>query len=153
MGTSKRRHPASIKPSGRGSDLIKTKSAMPQKEWLVTNSYKMALIGKLRSHPMFNKERRRQIFEDFPMLNEGNHNRTLLLLFLILVYCQTSLTKSPSMLRGGLVYQEKITQGPVYVNVESITLFRLTYPSILVESMQTLRSIANLYQKVCCDRR
>jgi len=53
------------------------------------------------------------------------------------------------MLRGGLVYQEKITQGLVYVNVESITLFRKTDPSNLVESMQTLRSIANLYQKVC----
>ena len=85
------------------------------------------------------------------MSNEGNHNRTLLLLILILVYCQTILTKSPSMLRGGLVYQEKITQGPVYVNVESITLFRKTDPSILVESMQTSRSIANLYQKVCRD--
>ena len=111
----------------------------------------MPLIGKLSSHPKFDKDRRKQIFAQITMSAEGNHSRTLLLLILILVYCHSTLTKSPSMLRGGLVYQEKITQGPVYVNVETVTLFRKTDPSILVESMQTSRSIANLYQKVCRD--
>jgi len=103
-GYSKKRHPTCCKPSGRGSNLIKTKSATPLKEWFVTNSYKMPLIGKLSSHPKFDKERRKQIFADLTMSNEGNHNRILLLLFLILVYCQTILAQSPSILRGGLVY-------------------------------------------------
>jgi len=59
-GTSKRHHPASSKPSGRGSDHIKTKSATPQKEWLVTNSYKMPLIGKPNSHQKEGKKERRK---------------------------------------------------------------------------------------------
>ena len=55
------------------------------------------------------------------------------------------------MLRGGLVYQEKTTQGPVYINVESITLFRKADPSILVKSAQMARSLGNMYQDICHD--
>jgi len=85
------------------------------------------------------------------MSTEGKKRLILILFLMILVHSQPSLASSPSMLRGGLVYQEKTTQGPVYINVESITLFRKADPSILVKSAQMARSLGNMYQDICHD--
>ena len=85
------------------------------------------------------------------MRNKGKKCHFILILFLILVHSHINLTSSPSVLRGGLVYQEKLTQGPVYVNVESIMLFRKADPSILVKLAQMSRSLGNLYQKIFWD--
>ncbi len=57
---------------------------------------------------------------------------------------------SLSTLRGGLVYQEKTTQGPVYVNYFMyITLIRKADTTDLLNSASTLRSIINTYQNFC----
>jgi hypothetical protein len=111
----------------------------------------MQRFRKFSSHPKFDKARRNQAIGSSTMTNEGKKRHLILILFLILVHSHINLTSSPSVLRGGLVFQEKLTQGPVYVNVESITLFRKADPSILVKSAQMSRSLGNLYQKICRD--
>ena len=106
----------------------------------------MQQLKKFSSHPKFDKARRK-IFSIDTMSNEGNFN--FILTFLLLVYSNTTQTSSPSTLRGGLVYQERTTQGPVYVNVETATIYRKADPSTLVNSAQLTRSFVNIYQALC----
>ena len=108
-------------------------------------SYTMTRLRKFSSHPKFDKERRKHLLTDI-MSNEGK-KRLFILVMCVISYPAFAL--SPSTLRGGLVYQEKTTQGPVYVNVETVTLFRKADPSVLAESAQLSRTLGNRYQAVC----
>ena len=82
------------------------------------------------------------------MSNEGKKRKFLFILLMFVLFCST-FASSPSTLRGGLVYQEKTTQGPVYVNVETVTLFRKADPSILAKSAQLSKTLGNKYQTLC----
>ena len=107
----------------------------------------MKRLRKFSSHPKFDKERRKQLAAIITMSNEGK--KRLFLLLFVFVHSYVTFASSPSKLRGGLVYQEKTTQGPVYVNIETITLFRKADPSVLVESAQMSRTFGNRYQTIC----
>ena len=107
----------------------------------------MKRLRKFSSHPKFDKERRKHLLTLITMSNEGK-KRLFILLFLF-VHSYVTFASSPSTLRGGLVYQEKTTQGPVYVNIETVTLFRKADPSILAESAQMSRTFGNRYQNLC----
>ena len=106
----------------------------------------MKRLRKFSSHPKFDKERRKQLAAIITMSNEGK--KRLFLLLFVFVHSYITFASSPSKLRGGLVYQEKTTQGPVYVNIETITLFRKADPSVLVESAQMSRTFGNRYQTI-----
>ena len=109
----------------------------------------MKRLRKFSSHPKFDKERRKQSFAIVTMSSEGKKRLLLILISLLFVHSYTTFASSPSKLRGGLVYQEKTTQGPVYVNIETVTLFRKADPSILAESAQMSRTYGNRYQSLC----
>ena len=108
----------------------------------------MTRLRKFSSHPKFDKERRKHLLARITMSNEGK-KRHFLFILLMLVIFRLTFASSPSTLRGGLVYQEKTTQGPVYVNIETVTLFRKADPSILAESAQLSRTLGNRYQNLC----
>jgi hypothetical protein len=76
----------------------------------------MQHLKKFSSHPKFDKGRRKQIFAKIlTMSTEGKESSLKLLIILgLLIFPQAEFI-SPSMLRGGLVYQKKTTQGLVYV--------------------------------------
>jgi hypothetical protein len=110
----------------------------------------MQHLKKFSSHPKFDKGRRKQIFAKIlKMSTEGKESVLKLLLILGLLTFPQSVSISPSTLRGGLVYQEKTTQGPVYVNVETVTLIRKADTTDLLNSARTSRSMINTYQNFC----
>ena len=110
----------------------------------------MQHLKKFSSHPKFDKGRRKQIFAKIlKMSTEGKESVLKLLLILGLLIFPQTVSISPSTLRGGLVYQEKTTQGPVYVNVETITLIRKADTTDLLNSARTSRSMINTYQNFC----
>ena len=110
----------------------------------------MQHLKKFSSHPKFDKGRRKQIFAKIlKMSTEGKESVLKLLLILGLLIFPQAVSISPSTLRGGLVYQEKTTQGPVYVNVETITLIRKADTTDLLNSARTSRSMINTYQNFC----
>ena len=102
----------------------------------------MKRLRKFSSHPKFDKERRKQSFAIVTMSSEGKKRLLLILISLLFVHSYTTFASSPSKLRGGLVYQEKTTQGPVYVNIETVTLFRKADPSILPNRLKCLEPTA-----------
>jgi hypothetical protein len=110
----------------------------------------MQHLKKFSSHPKFDKGRRKQIFAKIlKMSTEGKESVLKLLLILGLLIFPQTVSISPSTLRGGLVYQEKTTQGPVYVNVETVTLIRKADTTDLLNSARTSRSMINTYQNFC----
>jgi hypothetical protein len=110
----------------------------------------MQHLKKFSSHPKFDKGRRKQIFSKIlTMSTEGKESVLKLLIILGLLIFPQAVSISPSTLRGGLVYQEKTTQGPVYVNVEMVTLIWKADTTDLLNSARTSQSMINTYQNFC----
>ncbi len=77
----------------------------------------------------------------------------LLTLSIILFYvckCCNS-TRSPSMLKGGLVYSEESHQGPVYLNQNYYTFARKTNTTTLATAARLCRDLTSLYKLWCAD--
>ena len=107
----------------------------------------MTRLQKISSHPKFDKERRKHLLAGFTISNKGK-KRPFIFILLMVVLSYQAFAPRPSTLRGGLVYQEKITQGPVYVRIETVMLFRKANPSILAESAQLSQTLGNQYQNL-----
>ena len=75
------------------------------------------------------------------------------LLHFIICYClspsSNSSTLSPSVLKGGLVYSEESSLGPVYLNRDYVTFVRTVNTSALEQSAQTTRDFTTLYHTLC----
>ena len=75
------------------------------------------------------------------------------LLLFILIYSKLPLTQgaiiSPSVLKGGLVYSEESSLGPVYLNRDHINFVRTIDTSALTQSAQAIRDFTTLYHTFC----
>lgn len=60
-----------------------------------------------------------------------------------------SSTLSPSVLRGGLVYSEESSLGPVYLNRDYVSFVRTVDTSVLEQSAQATRDFTTLYHTLC----
>ena len=71
--------------------------------------------------------------------------------FIIFIALSSSYTSnlSPSVLRGGLVYSEESSLGPVYLNRDYVSFIRVVDTSILEKSAQTTRDFTTLYHTLC----
>jgi len=70
--------------------------------------------------------------------------------FLMLPFIVVSVTfPSPSVLRGGMVYSEEASRGPVYLNQDFMTFVRTVDPDILQNSSQLTKDFTTLYHNYC----
>ena len=65
----------------------------------------------------------------------------------LLLYCDSVL--SPSVLKGGLVYSEESSLGPVYLNRDHVNFIRTIDTSALQQSAQAIRDYTTLYHTFC----
>jgi len=79
--------------------------------------------------------------------------KLILTLLIILIYvCQNChSTRSPSVLKGGLVYSEESHQGPVYLNQNYFTFARKTNTTTLALAAKLCRDLTYLYESKCKD--
>ena len=72
-------------------------------------------------------------------------------IFLFFIVLSSSYTSnlSPSVLRGGLVYSEESSLGPVYLNRDYVSFIRAVDTSILEHAAQTTRDFTTLYHTLC----
>jgi hypothetical protein len=56
---------------------------------------------------------------------------------------------SPSVLKGGLVYSEESSLGPVYLNRDHVNFIRAIDTSALEKSAQAIRDFTTLYHTFC----
>ena len=59
--------------------------------------------------------------------------------------------RSPSVLRGGLVYSEESHEGPVYLDQNFYTFIRKTDTSVLQKTAQLCRDLTYLYNEKCSE--
>ena len=83
-------------------------------------------------------------------MTTGKTLQTLLFILIyinLLHYCDSVL--SPSVLKGGLVYSEESSLGPVYLNRDHVNFIRTIDTSALQKSAQAIRDYTTLYHTFC----
>ena len=84
-------------------------------------------------------------------MSEGK--KIIFALLVILIYelniCKAN--RSPSILKGALVYSEESHQGPVYLNQNFYTFTRKTDTGVLQDSAHLCRSLTDLYEQKCSE--
>ena len=81
-------------------------------------------------------------------MTSGKKLVKLFIIFTLSSLCYTSLA-SPSVLRGGLVYSEESSLGPVYLNRDYVSFVRTVDTSVLEQSAQATRDFTTLYHTFC----
>ena len=81
-------------------------------------------------------------------MTSGKPQFNIFLFFIVLSSSYTS-NLSPSVLRGGLVYSEESSLGPVYLNRDYVSFIRAVDTSILERAAQTTRDYTTLYHTLC----
>ena len=81
-------------------------------------------------------------------MTSGKPQFHIFLFFIVLSSSYTS-NLSPSVLRGGLVYSEESSLGPVYLNRDYVSFIRAVDTSILEQAAQTTRDFTTLYHTLC----
>ena len=106
-------------------------------------------------HPKFDKNRRSSAaaapFIEIIKMEFGKVQNYFLRFFILIfiLSCHSTLSLSPSKLRGGLVYSEEHGQGPIYLNPQTYTLTRNVDTSTLVSYMSFIDSFVKLYEGQC----
>ena len=78
-------------------------------------------------------------------------NYVVWLIFLSCWYQSSTAERSPSVLRGGLVYSEESHEGPVYLNQNFYSFARTTDTQILLKTAQLSSDLTNLYVTKCSE--
>ena len=80
------------------------------------------------------------------MSNEGK-----VLKFIVLNCLLISVGTSPSILSGGVIFQEEASQGSTQINQDTLQLTRKADASILPRATATVRAFVSLYSTLCRD--
>jgi len=59
-------------------------------------------------------------------------------------------SQSPSVLKGGLVYSEEYSLGPINLNQDHVNFIRTIDTSALQKSAQAIKDLTTLYYTFCC---
>ena len=83
-------------------------------------------------------------------MNSGKKIFRIFTLSFFLISLQNLIaSQSPSVLKGGLVYSEESSLGPIYLNRDHVNFIRTIDTSALQKSAQAIKDFTTLYHTFC----